>query len=118
MFFPTTLEPIVFRHRMCLAIRELLAGRDFLEIETPKIGPQLPPADPHETEAAADEETAADPVTESEAEIESLRVDHRQALVEIGFDGYGIGGLSVGERREEMIPALARSTMEASTSIS
>jgi queuine tRNA-ribosyltransferase len=27
--------------------------------------------------------------------------------VELAFDGYGIGGLSVGETREEMVPALA-----------
>ncbi len=30
--------------------------------------------------------------------------------VEIGFDGYAIGGLSVGESREEMIPALQAAT--------
>ena len=27
--------------------------------------------------------------------------------MEIGFDGYGIGGLSVGETRDQMLPALA-----------
>ena len=27
--------------------------------------------------------------------------------MDIGFDGYGIGGLSVGESRDEMLPALA-----------
>jgi queuine tRNA-ribosyltransferase len=36
-----------------------------------------------------------------------LRAESAQRLVEIGFDGYGIGGLSVGETREEMLPALA-----------
>ena len=33
--------------------------------------------------------------------------DHTSAL---GFDGYGIGGLSVGETRAEMLPALAAAT--------
>ncbi len=32
---------------------------------------------------------------------EDLRVDSAQALVDIGFDGYAIGGLSVGEPKEE-----------------
>jgi queuine tRNA-ribosyltransferase len=35
-----------------------------------------------------------------------LRVESAQRTVAIGFDGYGIGGLSVGERRDEMLPAL------------
>lgn len=38
---------------------------------------------------------------------ESLRAESAQRTVETGFDGYGIGGLSVGETREEMLPALA-----------
>lgn len=38
---------------------------------------------------------------------ETLRAESAQRTVEIGFDGYGIGGLSVGEPREEMLPALA-----------
>jgi queuine tRNA-ribosyltransferase len=38
---------------------------------------------------------------------EQLRAESASRLVEIGFDGYGIGGLSVGETREEMLPALA-----------
>jgi queuine tRNA-ribosyltransferase len=38
---------------------------------------------------------------------EALRAESAQRTVEIGFDGYGIGGLSVGETRAEMIPALA-----------
>ena len=38
---------------------------------------------------------------------ESLRAESAQALVALGFDGYGIGGLSVGESRAEMLPALA-----------
>jgi queuine tRNA-ribosyltransferase len=37
----------------------------------------------------------------------SMRVESAQRTVEIGFDGYGIGGLSVGETRDEMLPALA-----------
>ena len=36
-----------------------------------------------------------------------LRVESAQRTVALGFDGYGIGGLSVGESREEMGPALA-----------
>lgn len=36
-----------------------------------------------------------------------MRVESAQRTVEIGFDGYGIGGLSVGESRVQMLPALA-----------
>lgn len=38
---------------------------------------------------------------------ERLRAESAQRTVEIGFDGYGIGGLSVGETRAQMLPALA-----------
>ena len=38
---------------------------------------------------------------------ETLRKESAQRTVEIGFDGYGVGGLSVGESRDEMLPALA-----------
>jgi queuine tRNA-ribosyltransferase len=38
---------------------------------------------------------------------EALRLESAQRTVAIGFDGYGIGGLSVGETRDEMGPALA-----------
>ena len=38
---------------------------------------------------------------------ESMRRESARQLVDIGFDGYGIGGLSVGETREQMLPALA-----------
>ncbi len=38
---------------------------------------------------------------------ESLRAESARRTVEVGFDGYGIGGLSVGETRSEMLPALA-----------
>jgi queuine tRNA-ribosyltransferase len=38
---------------------------------------------------------------------EAMRAESARRTVEIGFDGYGIGGLSVGETREEMLPALA-----------
>jgi queuine tRNA-ribosyltransferase len=38
---------------------------------------------------------------------EALRRESARRTVEIGFDGYGIGGLSVGETRPEMLPALA-----------
>ena len=37
----------------------------------------------------------------------ALRVESAQRTREIGFDGYGIGGLSVGESRASMLPALA-----------
>lgn len=35
-----------------------------------------------------------------------LRAEYAEALVDIGFDGYGIGGLSVGERPDEMLAAV------------
>jgi queuine tRNA-ribosyltransferase len=38
---------------------------------------------------------------------EALRDESARRTVDIGFDGYGIGGLSVGESRAEMLPALA-----------
>jgi queuine tRNA-ribosyltransferase len=38
---------------------------------------------------------------------EVLRAESAERTVELGFDGYGIGGLSVGETRAEMLPALA-----------
>ena len=38
---------------------------------------------------------------------EAMRAESAQRTVEVGFDGYGIGGLSVGESRAEMLPALA-----------
>jgi len=36
-----------------------------------------------------------------------LRAESAQRTVALDFDGYGIGGLSVGETRDEMLPALA-----------
>ena len=36
-----------------------------------------------------------------------LRVESATRTAALGFDGYGIGGLSVGEPRHEMLPALA-----------
>jgi queuine tRNA-ribosyltransferase len=36
----------------------------------------------------------------------ALRRESAERTLEIGFDGYGIGGLSVGESRAEMLPAL------------
>lgn len=36
-----------------------------------------------------------------------LRAQSARQVVSTGFDGYAIGGLSVGETREEMLPALA-----------
>ncbi|HEX9529989.1 MAG TPA: tRNA guanosine(34) transglycosylase Tgt [Acidimicrobiales bacterium] len=41
-----------------------------------------------------------------------LRRESAQRTVEIGFDGYGIGGLSVGESRPEMLEALAAAVEE------
>jgi queuine tRNA-ribosyltransferase len=38
---------------------------------------------------------------------EALRRESAQRTVALDFDGYGIGGLSVGETRDEMLPALA-----------
>jgi queuine tRNA-ribosyltransferase len=38
---------------------------------------------------------------------EGLRRESARRTVELDFDGYGIGGLSVGEPRDEMLPALA-----------
>lgn len=43
---------------------------------------------------------------------ESMRSESARRTVELGFDGYGIGGLSVGETREEMLPALAAAIAE------
>jgi queuine tRNA-ribosyltransferase len=43
---------------------------------------------------------------------DALRRESAQRTVEIGFDGYGIGGLSVGETRTEMLPALAAALAE------
>ena len=41
-----------------------------------------------------------------------LRAASAAATVELGFDGYAIGGLSVGESRPEMIPALRAAIAE------
>ncbi len=38
---------------------------------------------------------------------ETMRAESARQVVDLGFDGYGIGGLSVGETRAEMLPALA-----------
>jgi queuine tRNA-ribosyltransferase len=37
----------------------------------------------------------------------ALRHESAERTLEIGFDGYAVGGLSVGETREEMLPVLA-----------
>jgi queuine tRNA-ribosyltransferase len=39
--------------------------------------------------------------------ITELRAECAEATAALDFDGYGIGGLSVGEPRDEMLPALA-----------
>jgi queuine tRNA-ribosyltransferase len=41
-----------------------------------------------------------------------LRKESAQRTVELGFDGYGIGGLSVGEARGDMLEALDATTSE------
>ncbi len=41
-----------------------------------------------------------------------LRRESAVRTVELGFHGYGIGGLSVGESRQEMLPALAAALAE------
>jgi queuine tRNA-ribosyltransferase len=41
-----------------------------------------------------------------------LRADSARRTVALGFDGYGIGGLSVGETRDQMLPALAAAIAE------
>jgi queuine tRNA-ribosyltransferase len=43
------------------------------------------------------------------ATFEDLRKQSAQAIVELGFDGYAIGGISVGEPEEEMIRAVESS---------
>ncbi len=45
----------------------------------------------------------------------ALRKESARRAAEIGFAGYGIGGLSVGETRAEMLPALAAATDELPT---
>lgn len=40
----------------------------------------------------------------------TLRVESAERTVALDFDGYGIGGLSVGEELHEMLPALAATT--------
>ena len=43
---------------------------------------------------------------------EALRAESARRTAELGFDGYGIGGLSVGEPRAEMVGALAAALAE------
>ena len=46
---------------------------------------------------------------------EGLRRESARRTVDLDFDGYGIGGLSVGETRAEMLPALAAALGELPT---
>ena len=46
---------------------------------------------------------------------EAMRAESAQRTTEMDFDGYGIGGLSVGETRAEMLPALAAALAEMRT---
>jgi queuine tRNA-ribosyltransferase len=41
-----------------------------------------------------------------------LRAEHAKETAALEFDGYGIGGLSVGEPRDQMLPALAAAVAE------
>ena len=43
---------------------------------------------------------------------EAMRTESAKRVVDLDFDGYGIGGLSVGETREQMLPALAAALAE------
>ena len=43
---------------------------------------------------------------------ETMRRESAQQISALNFDGYGIGGLSVGETREQMLPALAAALAE------
>ena len=43
---------------------------------------------------------------------EALRKESAVRTVEVGFDGYAVGGLSVGERREDMLVALTAAVAE------
>jgi queuine tRNA-ribosyltransferase len=43
---------------------------------------------------------------------EDLRVESARRTVELDFDGYAVGGLSVGETRDVMLPALAAALAE------
>jgi queuine tRNA-ribosyltransferase len=45
-------------------------------------------------------------------DLVDLRVESARRTVELDFDGYAIGGLSVGETREVMLPALAAAIAE------
>ncbi|HSL58991.1 MAG TPA: tRNA guanosine(34) transglycosylase Tgt [Acidimicrobiales bacterium] len=42
----------------------------------------------------------------------ALRVESARRTVEVGFDGYAVGGLSVGETRDQMVEALAAAVDE------
>jgi len=46
---------------------------------------------------------------------ETMRRESAQQIAALNFDGYGIGGLSVGETREQMLPALAAALAELPT---
>jgi queuine tRNA-ribosyltransferase len=50
-------------------------------------------------------------IVQGGADVE-LRAEFAKRTVDIGFDGYGIGGLSVGETREEMLAALEPAVRE------
>jgi len=43
---------------------------------------------------------------------EMMRKDSARRIADLEFDGYGIGGLSVGETREQMLPALEAALAE------
>jgi queuine tRNA-ribosyltransferase len=46
---------------------------------------------------------------------ETMRKESARRIADLDFDGYGIGGLSVGETREQMLPALDAALAELPT---
>jgi queuine tRNA-ribosyltransferase len=46
---------------------------------------------------------------------ETMRKESARRIADLEFDGYGIGGLSVGETREQMLPALEAAMAELPT---
>jgi queuine tRNA-ribosyltransferase len=114
------------RHRLtpeaAVAVQELLGADIQMVLD---VCPALPA--PSEVLRSAVERTAAWAVRARQAHRregqalfgivqggidETLRRESARRTVAVGFDGYGIGGLSVGESRGEMLPALAAATAE------
>ncbi len=60
-------------------------------------------------EAHGDHPQAQFGIVQGGVEVD-LRAESAERTVAIGFDGYAVGGLSVGEGRDTMVPALAAAT--------